>query len=171
MTEETNYMHDRFKQKLYGKRFEPKKVYTIPKKSLKRVAQEKLEKEQRGDGDTELQKFFKSAMKRMVGECLWCGARTETKNYSHAIFSICHLLDKRDTKCPSVKTHPLNWIELCADHHQMFDGMNWEKREMLGFWDVIRDKLVMVWPDLAASEQRHFPDSVRKFMTDNNPFE
>jgi len=167
---EGNYLHDRFKQKLYGKSVQPRKVYTIPKKSMKKLAEEKLEKEMRGDNDTELQRFFKSAMKRMVGECLWCGARTETRNYSHAIFSICHLLDKRDTMCPSVKTHPSNWIELCPDHHTMFDGMNWEKRKMLGFWDVIRDKLVMVYPDLAANEQRHFPDSVLKFMEENNPF-
>jgi len=168
---EGNYLHDRFKQKLYGKIIQPKKIYTIPKKSAKRIEAEKAEKEARGDNDTELQRFFKSAMKRMVGECLWCGARTETKLYQYAIFSICHLLDKRDTMCPSVKCHPSNWIELCSDHHQMFDGMNWEKREMLGFWDVIRDKLVMVYPDLAANEQRHFPESVLKFMETNNSFE
>lgn len=39
MSEEINYMHDRFKQKLYGKAYEPKKVYYIPKVSAKRKLQ------------------------------------------------------------------------------------------------------------------------------------
>jgi len=48
--------------------------------------------------------------------------------------------------------------------------MNWKEREKLKCWPIIRDKLVMIYPDLAEKECRHFPSSVLKFMEDNNAF-
>lgn len=153
-----------------GRPLKEKKKYQIPKVSKKRAEKIAKEKEDRGDGDTELQRFFKSAMKRMTGHCLWCGAKTETHIYRYAIYSVCHLLDKRETMCPSVKCHPCNWIELCPDHHTKFDSMNWEEREELGFWNIIQDKLIMVYPDLAITERRHFPQKVLQYIENNKPF-
>jgi len=63
-------------------------------------------------GETELQRWFRGRMKFMTGHCMWCGCKTEIHVYSGAIFSICHILEKRDTMCPSVKTHPLNMMFL-----------------------------------------------------------
>jgi 5-methylcytosine-specific restriction endonuclease McrA len=171
MTEETNYMHDRFKQKLYGKSYEPKKVYTIPKKSMKRVAQEKLEKELRGDNDTELQRWFKTKIKYSTGHCSECNCKVEKNVYQYAVMTVAHLLAKNDNCCPSVKTHPQNFIILCPDCHNDFDRSTWEEKELMGCWQIVRDRLVMVWPDLAASEQRFFPESVLKFMEANNAFQ
>jgi hypothetical protein len=148
----------------------PQKVYSIPKKSAKKIAKEKKEAEQRGDGDTELVKWFKARMKVMGNTCNWCGCKVENKIYQYAIYSICHILDKRETKCPSVKTHPLNFVVLCPDHHTMFDGMNWEEREQLGFWETVRDRLILVYPDLAENERRHFPDSVLEYMKKHDAF-
>lgn len=167
-----SYLEQRFNRKagLAPELSFRKEKKPIPKKSAKRVEKEKQERKERGDDDTDLVKFFKAAMKRMTGECLWCGAKTETHIYRDAIFSICHILEKRDTMCPSVKCHPCNWIELCPDHHRIFDNMNWQEREQLGFWDVIREKLIMVYPDLDPSERRHFPESVLKFMESREPF-
>lgn len=162
------YLEDRRNQKMFGKPAEPKKQYTIPKKSAKKIAEEKAEKERLGGEDSDLVKWFKARMKAMTGFCAETGLRTETKIYAYAICSICHILPK--AKCESVKYHPLNWIELEPGFHTKFDAMSWEEREELGCWPIIRDRLVMVWPDLAASEQRHFPDSVRKYMEKNNPF-
>lgn len=166
----SNYLEQRFKEKLYGKAYEPKKQYSIPKKSKKKIEQEKAEKERLGGEDTDLVKFFKGAMKRMTGKCLWCGANTETHIYKWAIFSICHLLDKRETMCPSVKCHPRNWIELCPDHHTEFDSLNWTEREQLGFWPEIVERLISVYPDLDPSEHRHFPQSVLKIIQQREPF-
>ena len=148
----------------------PLKQYTIPKKSAKRLEKEKREREERGDDDTELVKWFKGRMKVMGDRCYWCGCKVENKIYRYAINSICHILEKRDTMCPSVKTHPLNWVTLCWDHHTAFDRMNWEEREQLGFWETIRDRLIFVYEDLAPEERRHFPESVLKYMEENNPF-
>ena len=171
----STYLNELQRLKLYGKQVEQKKRYTIPKKSQKKIAQEASEKD--ANGDSELVMFYKLAMKRMTGHCLNCFAKTETKVYSAAIFSICHILDKRDTMCPSVKDHLCNWVELCPDCHREFDTPPfekdktiWDKREEMGFWNVVRDKLVMVYPNIAEDEKRHFPESVLRFMERNNPF-
>lgn len=139
----------------------------LKKVSDKKAAEIKAEKEERGDGDTELQKWFKERMKVMGNTCNECGCKVENKIYQYAIMSICHLLAKRDTCCPSVKTHPMNYITLCVDHHHMFDNSSWEEKEMMGCWETVRDRLVLVYPSLAESERRHFPESVLKFMEKN----
>lgn len=145
-----------------------------PKKPIAKISEKKKkelkEAKDAVTGETELVKWFRGRMKFMSGRCAWCGAKTETNVYSAAIFSICHILEKRDTMCPSVKTHPLNWVELCPDHHTMFDKMNWEEREKLGFWETIRDRLIMIYPDIDLSERRHFPQSVLDYMEKNEPF-
>lgn len=165
----TNYLEQRFKEKLYGKAYEPKKTYTIPKKSKKKIEQEKQEKERLGGDDTDLVKWYKSKIKISSGFCTWCGCPTEKNVYKYAVSTVCHLLDKRDTVCPSVKTHPMNFVILCPDHHAQFDRMNWEEREQLGFWNIIRDRLVMVYPDLAPAERRHFPLKVLEYININEP--
>lgn len=149
----------------------------IAKQSPKKKAEIKAEKDARGGGESELVKFYRDCMKRMTGHCLNCHNRTERHVYSAAIFSICHILDKRDTMCPSVKTHPCNWVELCPDCHHEFDTQPleknktlWDKRENMGFWNVVRDKLIMVYPSLASDERRHFPESVIKYIEQNDPF-
>ena len=155
----------------------PRTTGAKPKKPMKKFSDKKLAemKEQKDEnGDTELVRFFKSAMKRMTGHCANCFLRTETQVYSAAIFSICHILDKRETMCPSVRTHPCNWIELCPSCHQEFDTPPfekdktlWDKRQEMGIWEVVRDRLIMVYPNLAEEERRHFPESVLKFMEKN----
>lgn len=147
-----------------------KKSYRIPKKSAKKLAQEKVEKKLRGGEDTELKKWFKARQKFMTGKCQECGARTEIQKYEYAIRSICHILAKRETMCPSVATHPLNYIELCEDHHHKFDNSNWGEIEKWNCWPVVRERLVMVYPDLAKEELRHFPESVLKYIEENEPF-
>ncbi len=54
--------------------------------------------------------------------------------------------------------------------HKKFDAMSWEEREALGCWPVIQQRLISVWEDLAETEKRHFPDSVRNFIEKNDPF-
>lgn len=152
-----------------GRPLPPKKLRKpIPKKSESRLKQESEEKQRRGDGDTELQKFFKSAMKRMVGRCAETGLVTETRIYQYAIRSICHILPRK--KCPSVAYSQNNWVELDPGFHVKFDAMSWGEREGLGCWPVIRDRLVVVWPDLAEGERRHFPESVLEYMRKNKIF-
>lgn len=150
----------------------PKPISKVSKKKQKEMADAKDEQ-----GDTELVRFYRACMKRMTGYCLNCSTRTETHVYSGAIFSICHILDKRETMCPSVRDHPCNWVELCPDCHREFDTPPfekdktiWDKREEMGFWEVVRGKLCMVYQNLAEDERRHFPERVLIWMNDNEPF-
>lgn len=152
----------------------PKEAIPKPKKRIAPISEKKKkelkEAKDTATGETALQQWYRGRMKFMSGHCAWCGAKTETHVYSGAIFSICHILEKRDTMCPSVKTHPMNWVELCPDHHTMFDKINWEEREKLGFWDTIRDRLIMMHDSIAPEEMRHFPQSVLDYMKKNEPF-
>jgi len=146
-----------------------KKIYRIPAVSKKRAERIAAEKIKRGDDPTELQKFFKNAMRYMTGRCAETGARTNRVEYRYAINSICHILSQQ--QCPSVATHPFNWIELEEGFHTRFDKMNWDERAKLKCWPKIQEKLIMVWPDLAPDERRHFPDDLRKFMESDYPVE
>lgn len=151
-----------------GRPLPQKKTYQIPKVSEKRKKKLEEERVARGGDDTELQKFFKSAIKRFTGYCMETGLKTETKIYQYAVMSVAHILPK--ASCKSVALHPCNWIELNVDFHHKFDAMSWEEREKMGCWPEIRDRLIMVYPDLAEDEKRHFPESVLKYMEKHKPF-
>lgn len=166
----SDYLNKRRQWILDGKPVEPKKPKPIPKKSAKKIEQEKKDKEARGGDDTELVKWFNTKIKYSSGFCTECGCKVEREVFQYAVMTVCHLLDKRDTKCPSVKTHPANFIILCPDHHHKFDNINWDEREKWGCWPIVRDRLIMVYPDLDPSERRHFPDSVLKYMESKEPF-
>lgn len=120
-------------------------------------------------GETSLQKWFQDRIKySMTGYCSETGLRTETKVYQYAIMSCCHILPKR--LCKSVALHPCNFIELIPDMHAKFDSISWEERETWGCWPEVKNKLIMMWPDLDPSEYRHFPQSVREYIEKNEPF-
>lgn len=153
----------------------PKETGAKPKKAIAKISPKKkaemeAEKKERGGEDTELVKWFKSKIKISSGRCSECGCSVETHVYKYAAMTIAHLLPKRDNMCPSVKTHPLNYIILCPDHHHQYDNSSWDDREKMGCWPVIQERLVMIYPDLAPNERRHFPDSVLRWMEANNPF-
>lgn len=154
-----------------GRPTPPKKQYKgLNKVSPKTQAKKDKEKEERGDNDTELVAWYRQRMKYMGNTCNECGCKIENKIYQYAIMSICHLLPKRENMCPSVKTHPANWISLCVDHHHLYDNANWQERELMGCWETVRSRLIMLYEDLAPEERRHFPESVLKFMEKHSSF-
>jgi len=162
------YLEERRKFIEAGRPLKQKIKKPIAKMSAKRIEKEKAEKEARGENDTELQRWFKMQMKYM-NVCEETGMKLETKTYRYAIMSICHILPK--SKCKSVATHPLNRVFLLPDLHAKFDAMSWEEREQMGCWPVIQERLIMVYPDLAEDEKRHFPESVLRFIEANNVFQ
>lgn len=133
----------------------------INKKSQKKIAEEKAERERLGSNDTQLVKWFKARIKySMVGRCAESGLKTEIGIYRYAIMSCCHILEKRN--CPSVMYHPLNFIELIPDLHFKWDNISWEEREKWACWPIIKERLIMIYPDLAPKERRFFPESVQR---------
>ena len=144
-----------------------KKKQPIKKVSDKKKAELEAEKKERGGEETELVKWFKRQMKIMPEYCEETGLKMETRIYGYAIMSICHILPK--ATCKSVALHPLNRMFFNVDFHHKFDAMSWEERERLGCWPVIQERLIMIYPDLHPSERRHFPESVLKYIENNQP--
>lgn len=163
----SNYLEQRRAFIEAGRPLKPKKQYSIPKKSKKKIEQENAEKEARGENDTDLQRWFKNQMKYM-NVCEETGMKLETKIYRYAIMSICHILPKAKVK--SVATHPLNRVFLLPDLHAKFDSQSWEEREKWSCWPLIVERLISVYPDLDPSEHRHFPESVLKIIQQREPF-
>lgn len=143
------------------------KQYSIPKKSKKKIAQEAEHLKDRKGQESELVKWYRSKMLLMSGNCAECGKGTNNKRYELAIHSICHLLAKRKTVCPSVATNENNWIELCPDCHYKFDNTSWDDISKWGCFNEIRERLSAVYHYLKNEEKRHFPEIVLKWMQAN----
>lgn len=112
MSEETNYMHDRFKQKLYGKAYEPKKVYYIPKVSAKRklqIADDKILFEQD-------KVFYKEVWLASKHECQACGAKLPKEPLTLFFH---HLLPK--AIYPQFRHTFENIMVLCPDCHSQIE--------------------------------------------------
>lgn len=153
----------------------PKETGPKPKKAIPKISEKKKkemaeERQARGGEDTQLQKWFKDKIRMSSGVCSECGCRVETHVFKYAAMTVAHLLPKRDNMCPSVKTHPLNFIILCPDHHHQFDNCNWEEKEKMSCWPIVRDRLMAVYLDLHIDEHRHFPVSVLDYMEKHKPF-
>ena len=151
----------------------PKEAIKKPKKPIKKVsdkkaAEMKSEKESRIGGETDLVRWFKMQMKIMPEVCEETGLRIETKIYQYAIMSICHILPK--SKVKSVALHPLNRMFFIPDFHTKFDAMSWDEKEKLGCWPVIKERLIMMSPDLSQEDLRYLPDSVRNYIENQFPF-
>jgi len=157
----------------------PKEAVAKPKKRISpRSEKKKKELNEAKDvvtGETELVKWYKGRMKYMGYSCKECGCKVETSVYKFAIHHICHILPKRETMCPSVALHPLNFITLCQHHHDLFDSYSyddkgWAEREKWACWPEVRERLIMMHDSIAPEEMRHFPQSVLDYMKKNEPF-
>lgn len=167
-----SYQNDRLQRKLGIAPPLPTKKERKPikKQSDKKAAVVAAEREARVGEDTVMQKWYKSKVKVSSGICSECGCRVETRIFKYAAMTVAHLLPKRENMCPSVKSHPLNFVILCPDHHHQYDNSSWGEREKMRCWLTVKKRLVMVYPDLAPAERRHFPDSVLQYIEQNEPF-
>jgi hypothetical protein len=159
---------------------EKKKHTPIAKKSEKRLAKEKEQKE--AGSDNEMDKFFDAMLKRCKGKCLFCNAPTndiklykiENEKWSREAnekawereaekmkrIAIAHLLPKRPVDkggFPSVATNENNWIELCWPCHTSFDSgkISWLFLKDSKEWDIISEKLLEVLPAVAEEERKN----------------
>ena len=109
--------------------------------------------------DVELQLWFIHRSKEMTGRCIECGGRTTKSDVKYWKFSICHILQK--SLFPSVKTHPLNFVELCyfnESHHSNMDNNGYEyvKEKMPKTWDYIVKRFKIMYPLIL--EKHKIPD-------------
>ena len=134
----------------------PKKIYTIPKKSKKKLIQEGIAKEERKGEDSLLENWHKNRRKSCVGTCqCGCGRQSSKKENDHFRSSNAHIFPKKDF--PSIMYHPLNHVE-----RNFWDGChgNMDNRSMdlwINFadWDDIKAKFHELAPLLTVEERSH----------------
>lgn len=131
-----------------------KKVYTIPSVSKKKEAQNKAEKELRGDSDTLKEQWFKARRKECTGICQ-CGCAGNSQKNDDTFFrgSICHIFPKAIFE--SVMYHPLNWVEraMFGGCHDNMDQQGLDKWPAMADWDDIVEKFHVLAPLLTDEER------------------
>ena len=139
-----------------GRPLKQKKIYSIPKKSEKRKAKEKQERE--AGGENEMDVFFDKMRNRMIGRCFFCNGKTEKDNDETYRRSIAHFFPK--AIFPSIATHPDNWFELCffgnschtnLDNHIITFELLKDSKE----WEIIVEKFHELAPLLTDEERAH----------------
>jgi len=142
----------------------PKKKYVIPKVSKKRQKQLAEQKAERIGGGNELDRWFKERRKEMSGKCSNCGNPSCKNSDQYFKHSIGHILPKRLFK--SVKTHPLNWIELCFWNnscHTNLDNNTLDITELNCYNEFI-DKFIAMYPDIDPKERKYIPDVLLQYV-------
>lgn len=133
----------------------PKEKRGIAKVSEK---QKQKNKEAKPNREEQLQ-WFKDCVAVMKGRCLECGCKINKNDFQFAIMAIAHVLPKRDSQFPSVKTHKENWIELCAENgcHHKYDT-SWEDAATMKVWPLVIEKFKLIYPSIAPKERKNIPD-------------
>lgn len=147
-----SYIEQRRALKLFGKKSEEKKVYTIPKVSEKK----KKEMAENKDGDAALDKFFEEARKTLTGTCqCGCGAKSQKNDDLYYRFSICHIFPKAIFK--SIATHPLNRVERAffGGCHTNMDEGGLDRWPGMADWNDIKERFYILAEYLSDEERAH----------------
>jgi len=126
----------------------------IPKKSAKKIEAEKKEREERGDNDTDKERWFKARRKEMVGVCqCGCAKPSQKKDDMYFRHSAAHIFPK--AKFESVMYHPLNWVERAffGGCHTNMDEGGLDKWQNMADWDDIVEKFHQLSPLLTDEER------------------
>lgn len=140
------------KQGLLPKECVPKKPKPIARKSEKKIAEEKQQKEAGGDNEMDL--FFAGMRKKMVGVCqCGCGEKSQKSDDTFYRNCICHIFPKRIFK--SIETHELNWVErtFWGGHHSNMDNRSMDLWPKFADWDDIKEKFHQLAPFLTPEER------------------
>jgi hypothetical protein len=109
----------------------PKIRSLIPSNNFKKIKQVYYEP------DLDLEKWYNERRKEMTGKCCECGKSTNKDNPKYFRWSICHIVPKG--LCPSTAVISDNWIELCIDHHTLFDS-TFEKASKMKCFELAKRK-------------------------------
>ena len=140
-----------------------KKTYQIPKKSKKKLAQEKEQGTGKRDASAEKERWFQDRRKEMTGKCCNCLKPSFKNSNEYFRFSIAHILAKRKSMFPSVATHPDNWIELCGDCHTNLDQCMIDLTD-LACWDEVVVKFQKIYPHIAKDEKHRIPNILLQYI-------
>lgn len=132
----------------------PLKKYVIPKKSAKKIKQEKEQKESLGGDDTLKEKWFKARRRDMVGTCqCGCGKPSQKKDDIYFRHSASHIFPK--SKFESIMYHPLNFVERAffGGCHSFMDDTSMDRWVNMADWDDIKEKFHILAPLLTDEER------------------
>jgi len=140
-------------------KYPKQKVYRpIAKKSAKRIEQEK------NYTDKGLWDWFLEGRKEMTGICAHCGGKSMKDDNDKFHFSIAHILPKNIFD--SVKTHPLNFIELC--HYNKSCHTNYDNNALdlidLNCLDNVIKRVAEMYPLIAKKERRRIPQILLDYI-------
>jgi hypothetical protein len=149
-----------------------KKVYRIPAKSKKKLAQEKEQKKiEEISGDTKEQ-WYDDRMKENQPICMNCGmaAFWLLQPEYEKIWRACqaHILPKRKTQFPSVARHPLNHLvlfpvwggHLCGCHDE-FDS-SWFNATTMDVWPMAVLRFKQFEANIDPKERYRIPEQLFK---------
>ena len=145
--------------KIMGGKPKEKLRVPIPKKSAKRIQQEK--EYSKDDSQWE---WFLERRKDLKGICAHCGGKTCKDDNEKFHFSVCHILPK--AYFPSVAQHPLNFIELCfwnKNCHGQMDNKTLDLIDMNCFSTVV-DRFVAMYPMIDKNERRRIPQVLLNYI-------
>jgi len=128
------------------------KRYSIPKKSKKRIEQEKQWAGMTSDNS--IDDWFDRMRKKMVGICQ-CGCAQKSQKHDDTFFRhcICHIFPKRTFL--SIAQNDLNWVErtFWGGHHTNFDEGGMDKWPTYADWDDIKERFHELAPLLTDEER------------------
>jgi len=139
----------------------------IAKKSAKKIAREKEEKELAKvtpSGGAELKRWFADRRKEMTGRCKHCSGVTTKDNDQYFRHSIAHILPKRIFH--SVATNPHNWVELCYFGNSCHANVDNNMLDLmdLNCFDEVIEKFIAMYPDIAKEERKYIPDVLLQYL-------
>lgn len=116
-------------------------------------------------GKSEIWDWFLDRREDLTGTCKNCGKPSSKNSDKYFHWSVCHIFDKKNF--PSIATHPLNFIELCAlgDNccHGQMDNKQLDLIDMNCFSEII-DKAVALYPFIAPNERRKIPPVLLEYI-------
>lgn len=128
----------------------------IRKVGLKKQAEQKAQKELRGESDTLMENWFKNRRKEMVGVCQ-CGCARPSSKKEDASFrsSAAHIFPKKIFL--SIMYHPLNYVErnFWNGCHTNMDDRSMDLWVNFADWDDIKEKFHVLAPLLTDEERAH----------------
>lgn len=157
----------------------PKEAVAKEKKPMRRVSEKKIaqikeEKEQRGEDDTQKEKWFLARRKEMVGVCQCGCAMPSSKNDgSNFRSSACHIFPQRLFE--SIQYHRLNWVErkfwatgTTSACHSNMDNKSMDLWPNFADWDDIKEKFHQLAPLLTDEERANkFYTHLEKLIFEN----
>jgi hypothetical protein len=147
-----------------------KKIYRLNRvspKTLERKAKESEDIEKGKEltaGGADLKRWFEDRRKELTGICAHCGGRSCKDSDQYWKFSIAHILPKN--LFISVRTHPLNYIELCffnSSCHTNFDNKTLDIMD-LNCFDTVISRFVAMYPAIDKKERKYIPDVLLQYI-------